>query len=419
MMAQTLRSTFVKFVIALFAMAGVTAQAAEVGAPVKGQVYVIPSVTYMGTDDDADIDDHAQGQLGFGIQITERWGLEMQFAQGTGDAPAAPPDLRIPREADVDRYQLDAVFDFGSFLDTAWRIHGVGGIGRVDYEPDVGADQESDFVNVGMGISTAITERFSIRGDARVFVLNGDSDEAIPATNVGLKYVFAGPPTEMSGDADGDGVRDRDDACPTTAPGVNVDAQGCALDSDRDGVPNASDACPRTPAGVSVDSRGCALDSDRDGVADHLDACPDTPRGDEVDSRGCTIEEEEVVSERIELKLEFDFDSDDLRPSHYPEIDRVAAFMEKYPKTSAQLEGHTDSRGTEAYNQALSERRAYAVRDYLIDDKDIDPRRITAVGYGEAKPTATNDTDAGRQRNRRVDAVIETREISVRPRREN
>ena len=222
----------------------------------------------------------------------------------------------------------------------------------------------------------------------------------------------------MSGDADGDGVRDRDDQCPTTAPGVNVDAQGCALDSDRDGVPNASDACPRTPAGVSVDSRGCALDSDRDGVPDHLDACPDTPRGDEVDARGCTIEEE-VVSERIELNLEFDFDSDDLRTSHFPQIDRVAAFMEKYPKTSAQLEGHTDSRGTDAYNQALSERRAYAVRDYLIDKKDIDPRRVTAVGYGESKPTATNDTDTGRQRNRRVDAVIETREMSVRPRRED
>ncbi|MCH2097901.1 MAG: OmpA family protein [Pseudomonadales bacterium] len=108
-----------------------------------------------------------------------------------------------------------------------------------------------------------------------------------------------------------------------------------------------------------------------------------------------------------------------MRSSNFPQIDRVAAFMEKYPKTSAQLEGHTDSRGTDAYNQALSERRAYAVRDYLIDQKDIDPRRVTAVGYGESKPTATNDTDTGRQRNRRVDAVIETREMSVRPRRED
>ena len=415
MMAQTLRGTCVRLVIAVFAIAGVAAQAADVGGPVKGQLYAIPSATFMGEDADADLDSHVAPGIGLGAQLTDRWALELQYTDAEADVTSA---LVGASDADVTSQRLDAIFDFGRLLNSDWRIHGVGGLGRIDYDFDSGDEQENDFFNLGLGLSTAITERLSIRGDARLFVLNDESSEAIPATNVALKYVVAGPVTELSGDADGDGVRDRDDQCPTTAPGVNADAQGCALDSDRDGVPNASDACPRTPAGVSVDSRGCALDSDRDGVPDHLDACPDTPRGDEVDARGCTIEEE-VVSERIELNLEFDFDSDDLRTSHFPQIDRVAAFMEKYPKTSAQLEGHTDSRGTDAYNQALSERRAYAVRDYLIDKKDIDPRRVTAVGYGESKPTATNDTDTGRQRNRRVDAVIETREMSVRPRRED
>ena len=416
MMAPMLRGMFVGLVTAMLAVAGVSTQAADVGGPVKGQLYVIPSATFMSEDADADVDSHVAPGIGFGAQLTDRWAMELQYTDAEADVTSA---IVGASEADVTSQRLDAIYDFGRLLDSDWRIHGVGGLGRIDYEFDSGDEQENDFFNLGVGLSTAITERLSIRGDARLFVLNDESSEAIPSTTVALKYVMAGPVTEMSGDADGDGVRDRDDACPTTAPGVNVDAQGCALDSDRDGVPNASDACPRTPAGVSVDSRGCALDSDRDGVPDHLDACPDTPRGDEVDARGCTIEEEEVVSERIELNLEFDFDSDDLRASHFPEIDRVAAFMEKYPKTSAQLEGHTDSRGTEAYNQALSERRAYAVRDYLIDKKDIDPRRVTAVGYGESKPTATNDTDTGRQRNRRVDAVIETREMSVRPRRED
>jgi OOP family OmpA-OmpF porin len=93
--------------------------------------------------------------------------------------------------------------------------------------------------------------------------------------------------------------------------------------------------------------------------------------------------------------------------------------MRENRDTNAQLEGHSDDRGTAAYNQALSERRAYSVRDYLIDEADIDPRRITAVGYGESRPAASNDTDSGRQRNRRVEAVIQTGEMSIRQRRDN
>jgi len=403
--------------VMLAAMAG-NAFAADVGAPQKGQVYVVPNVLFMGEDDDAEVGSHVSPGIGIGAMVTDRLGVELHFTDGEGDFPGQPPDLRVSQSADVGIYRLDAVYDFGNFANSDWRIHGVGGFGRIDYDTPIG-DENSELVNFGVGLSTAITERLSIRGDARWVAVNGGSLESIPASNVGLRYVFHGPITKMVRDADGDGVPDDDDRCPGTAPGVNVDGMGCPRDGDRDGVPDASDACPRTPAGVSVDRRGCALDSDDDGVADHLDACPDTPRGEEVDRRGCPAEEEEDVSASIELKLEFDFDSDKLRPEHYSEIERVAEFMEEYPQTSAQLEGHTDSRGTEAYNQALSERRAYAVRDYLIDEADIDPRRITAVGYGESRPAATNDTDEGRQRNRRVNAVIETREMSVRPRRQN
>lgn len=418
MHSEVIRGLAARLMVVLLASVAGQALASELGAPVKGQVYLIPSATFMGEDDDEEIDSHVQPGIGIGGNVTDRLAFELHFATGEGDFPGQPPDLRVSQSADVDSYRLDAVYDFGAIGDLRWRIHGVGGIGQVDYDTPLGS-RNSDFFNVGMGLSTAITERLSIRGDVRVFALSGDSDEAIPATNVGLRYAFAGPVTNMTADEDGDGVVDRDDRCLGTAPGVDVDSTGCPRDGDRDGVPDASDACPRTPAGVSVDRRGCALDSDRDGVPDHLDACLDTPRGDEVDRRGCTVEEEMDVSARIELKLEFDYDSDKLRPDHYSEIERVAEFMDENPQTSAQLEGHTDSRGTEAYNQALSERRAYAVRDYLIDESDIDPRRITAVGYGESRPAATNDTDSGRQRNRRVEAIIETREMTVRPRRQN
>ena len=418
MNADLLRGFAAKLAAVLLVVTGNAAFAADVGAPAEGQLYLVPGVLFMGGDDEVQVDDHVRGSIGIGANMTDRLALEFHYTEGDGDLPGILPNVNLRREADVQSYRIDAVYDFGTLGESLWRVHGVGGIGQMEYEIPGADDPDNSLANLGVGISTAITERLSVRGDTRLFYLRGDSDEMVPATNVGLRFVFAGPPTDMTADADGDGVRDRDDRCPGTAPGVDVDATGCPLDADRDGVPNASDACPGTGVGVSVDRRGCALDSDRDGVPDHLDGCPNTPRGDEVDERGCTVEAEDV-NVRIELNLEFDFDSDALRPNHYSEIERVADFMEAHPATSAQLEGHTDSRGSEAYNQALSERRAYAVRDYLIDEADIDPRRITAVGYGEGRPVASNDTDSGRQRNRRVNAVIETREMSVRQRREN
>ena len=396
-------------VLAFFVGIVATAVHAE---PVKDQVYAVPSVMLIGEDDEQDYNGLAAPGIGLGYQLTERWGVEVHYMGGETEQEGVPGS-----DINVNSVRLDGVFNFGG---ENWKILGVAGIGSYEYDSGVNREDNNTLINVGMGVMRSITERLAVRGDARLMYID-DSEEVLPTANLALRYVLSGPTSPMpSGDADGDGVPDRDDRCPDTPPGVDVDASGCARDGDRDGVPDSADACPRTPAGVSVDSRGCALDGDRDGVPDHLDACPQTPRGDEVDERGCTIEEEEeVVSARIELNLEFDFDSDALRPEHYSEIERVAEFMNEYPGTTAQLEGHTDSRGTEAYNQALSERRAYSVRDYLIDESDIDPRRITAVGYGESDPVATNDTDEGRQRNRRVNAVIETREMSVRPRRQN
>ena len=147
-----------------------------------------------------------------------------------------------------------------------------------------------------------------------------------------------------------------------------------------------------------------APDSDRDGVPDSRDECPDTPMNYAVDDVGCPIPVEEVA--RVELDVLFEFDRDVVRPQYLPEIEEVAEFMEQYPDVVVELEGHTDSMGTNEYNQDLSQRRANAVRQSLIDDFDVQGSRITATGYGEEQPVATNDTAAGRQENRRVITVI-------------
>ena len=135
------------------------------------------------------------------------------------------------------------------------------------------------------------------------------------------------------------------------------------------------------------------VDSDGDGVCDEADKCPGTPAGTTVDKYGCPCSQE--------LKVLFDFDSAELRPESITELERVVTFMNDVSIATVLVEGHTDSVGSEAYNLALSDRRAKAVFDYLTS-RGVDPARLKSVGKGEAEPIASNDTAEGRQQNRRV-----------------
>jgi outer membrane protein OmpA-like peptidoglycan-associated protein len=101
----------------------------------------------------------------------------------------------------------------------------------------------------------------------------------------------------------------------------------------------------------------------------------------------------------------FDLDSDVVRPGLHNELDRIAQIMVKYPQTSILVEGHTDSTGSETYNQQLSERRANSVKNLLVA-RGVQAQRITIIGNGESQPVATNATPEGRQMNRRVEIRI-------------
>jgi outer membrane protein OmpA-like peptidoglycan-associated protein len=101
----------------------------------------------------------------------------------------------------------------------------------------------------------------------------------------------------------------------------------------------------------------------------------------------------------------FDAGKASLQPSAMTAIDRLAQLMTVYPERSVRIEGHTDSAGDDAHNQALSERRALAVRDALLA-RGVDAKRVEAVGYGETRPIADNGTAGGRQKNRRIEMVL-------------
>jgi outer membrane protein OmpA-like peptidoglycan-associated protein len=112
---------------------------------------------------------------------------------------------------------------------------------------------------------------------------------------------------------------------------------------------------------------------------------------------------------RVELDVKFDFDKSQVKPESYGDIKNLADFMGQYPQTTTVVEGHTDSVGSDAYNQGLSERRANAVRDVLVNQYGVGADRVNAVGYGESRPVADNATADGRAVNRRVEAEVEAR----------
>ena len=136
-------------------------------------------------------------------------------------------------------------------------------------------------------------------------------------------------------------------------------------------------------------------DSDNDGVPDYRDQCPNTPAGVDVNALGCP---ESVVLQDVN----FEFDSAQLTPNAQNVLNGVAERLVNNPDVRVSIEGHTDSRGSDQYNKDLSQRRAESVATYL-NQRGVEANRMRAVGYGEERPVATNDTEEGRFQNRRVE----------------
>jgi len=114
----------------------------------------------------------------------------------------------------------------------------------------------------------------------------------------------------------------------------------------------------------------------------------------------------EKVIDRMTLRVNFDLDKSDIRESEIAELQKAVKFIRKYPGAKVRLEGHTCNIGSDEYNQALSERRAEAVKNYLVKEGAAEKSKISAVGYGETRPVAPNDTEQGRDQNRRVEVLI-------------
>jgi len=203
-------------------------------------------------------------------------------------------------------------------------------------------------------------------------------------------------------DADEDGIADKDDACPN-AKGTKAN-KGCP-DTDGDGVVDKDDACPSV-AGPAA-NKGCPWpDTDGDGVLDKDDKCPSV--AGPASNDGCpvapTVEVMATLNEYARTIL-FDTGKSSFHKDAIDVLKAMTAIFKDYPQADFVIAGHTDSVGSDKSNQLLSERRAAAVRDYLISN-GINAERLTTVGFGEGKPIDTNKTAAGRHNNRRTEVTL-------------
>ena len=224
-----------------------------------------------------------------------------------------------------------------------------------------------------------------------------DGDDACPNT-AGIAALNGCP------DADGDGIADDKDACPNVK-GTKAN-KGCP-DTDGDGIVDGKDKCPKV-AGPKANN-GCPWgDADKDGVLDNVDKCPQV--AGVASNNGCP--EVKVISEESKAALQelartvyFNTSRSTFKSETHGRLDMIAGIMNEYPKAKFHIEGHTDSTGSSAGNQRLSTSRANAVKDYLIT-KGVSAANLTAQGYGEDQPVGSNATRSGRANNRRVEIKL-------------
>ena len=320
---------------------------------------------------------------------------------------------------------------------------GYGAIASVVEDDFVQPDDQDGVGRLGLGARFALSERLGVRVEAR---LQSSLAFANDVLAVGDETGYGGPDflalasfyvnlwktpkvvvrekvfieeTPPDPDPDRDGIPNRADRCPNDPedPDGYQDEDGCPdKDNDGDGIPDADDRCPlraETVNGID-DEDGCPeTDEDGDGILGSKDQCPEQPetKNGWKDDDGCPDELPEDVKPfvgRIE-GVNFKSGSANLLRNSFPILDRAVEILQKYPELRIEIEGHTDSRGKADYNRDLSQRRAEAVRAYLIS-KGVSSDRLVAVGYGLDRPIATNKTKAGRSKNRRTEFRILTEE---------
>jgi OmpA-OmpF porin, OOP family len=425
---KVIRSTIIPvFAVVLFSLLSTASIYAEDRA---GAFSITPFAGGMLFDKDLNHDTGPLAGVGLGYYFTDRVGAELSFARVfTQDDPEDETLRSEDTRVDLGRLELlcNLVKDSGV---VPYLALGAGAMNMKYDRHGLADNRDVDFItSAGLGLKVFICPDAALRFDVRHIWdprgENGPTSGHNLLATAGIAMLFGGktkaapvavqpePVREPEpakvveaapADSDGDGIIDKKDKCPDTPAGVAVDRNGCPRDSDKDGVWDSNDKCPDTPAGAAVNDDGCPKDSDGDGVADYLDKCPDTPADTKVDKTGCPLPVATVTKEGAYNfgNIYFDTGKDTIKPKSRPVLDGVVDYMNANPGVKLEVQGNTDNVGPDKPNQKLSEKRAAAVKKYLVG-KGIAADRLTAKGYGESKPAEDNATKEGRAKNRRID----------------
>jgi OmpA-OmpF porin, OOP family len=347
--------------LGIAAAIGLAGQPATAGDTAGMKYFVFPRLEAVWVDRDRDLDDGFQLGLGFGVGVNERWNFEFNLYRGWHDGPPTTGN------ADFTAFTVNGLRIF--YPEAKASPYFLLGAGLLSKDLRATGRSEDAIVEAGIGLLIDTFEKddgsrkLQIRPELRSrWDLNEGSSGGSTFSDfiAGVSFQYAFGPARV------EEVRAAEPPPPPAPP-------------------------PPPPPPPRVDSDG-------DGVYDDVDRCPNTPPGVKVDEIGCFVE--------ATLRVNFAFDSSEISAADKAEIDRAVVAIKDRPAEIAaevkyEVAGHTDSVGSEAYNQRLSERRANAVRDRLIAE-GIPAAQVTAVGYGESRPRASNDTDEGRAENRRV-----------------
>jgi len=286
----------------------------------------------------------------------------------------------------VNRAFVNAVKKFG--LTDKLAAYGLAGVGYQDVTQELNDHEDTPFINYGLGLRYDIPYYgIAVKGDVRHLIGLKDTTNDVMYTlglamPLGKKYsdkVEAVVPTVVE-----------EEEVVAVVPVVDGD-------DDNDGVLNSRDLCPDSIAGAIVDQNGCELDDDKDGVVNRLDKCPGTSLGVKVNADGCVA--------TVDLNINFDTNSATIKGSYNDKLTTFATMLNENTALKATIQAHTDSKGSDSYNQKLSERRA-ASAVKALEKLNVDSSQLSSVGYGETQPIATNDTKEGRAENRRVTGLI-------------
>jgi outer membrane protein OmpA-like peptidoglycan-associated protein len=296
---------------------------------------------------------------------------------------------------------------------TPFALAGVGMLGVSSDEDAANLGKDIDFgLHFGVGAKFYINRSFMVRLDLRDIVSNkAGADDPFGANHLevllGLSYTFgrkkqAAP--EGPNDSDGDGIMDPDDKC-VDVPGV-AEYDGCPIpDTDGDGILDPDDKCVDEPG--TAEYEGCPVpDTDGDGILDPDDKCVDEPenKNDYQDSDGCPDEIPQAVKAFTGVieGIYFDTNKDTIKPNSERILKKALKVLKDFPEVRLKISGHTDSRGDDDHNMDLSKRRAASVKSWF-EGHGLDGSRFETDGYGPTQPIDSNETKAGRAKNRRIE----------------